>query len=118
MSEISEINEIQSDSSEESMDTDLINELDSNYESYLQEGKESENVDMDECDVENESEDLSKELDSRYDEYISQGKADIGEEKERYKETFDSVSGWQNSHCGHRAKLCNKCLQRRILKQR
>ena len=92
MSEISEINEIQSDSSEESMDTDLINELDSNYESYLQEGKESENVDMDECDVENESEDLSKELDSRYDEYISQRKADIGEEKERYIED----SGWSN----------------------
>ena len=94
MSEISEINEIGSDVSDESIETDFSDELDSNYESYLQEGKKSENTDTyenyDDTVEENIIDNLDEELDRKYDEYISSGKTDIGEEKERYIED----SGW------------------------
>lgn len=94
MSEISEINEKGRDVSDESIDADFSDELDSNYESYLQEGKKSENTDTvenyDDTDEENEIDNLDEELDRKYDEYISSDKTDIGEEKERYIED----SGW------------------------
>lgn len=94
MSEISEINEKGRDVSDESIEADFSDELDSNYESYLQEGKKSENTDTvenyDDTDEENEIDNLDEELDRKYDEYISSGKTDIGEEKERYIED----SGW------------------------